>query len=87
MSTSEANDSPEEPREICPYWHQVSADFAAMYPGEGYCTAGCHKRVKVMAGKTLEELCILRYGECEGYQRVLAAEQAKALQNPGSTRQ
>lgn len=66
--------------EMCPYWHQVAADFASMYPAGGYCIAGCHKKVKIMADKTAQELCAMKYGECEGYQRVLDEETAKAKQ-------
>lgn len=86
MSTPDKQAAPEEPLEICPYWHQVSADFAAMYPSAGYCTAGCHQKVKLMAGKTVEDVCVLRYGDCEGYQRVLAEEKAKARQTPDAPR-
>ena len=35
-----------------------------------------------MAGKTLEEVCAMDFSECEGYQRVLAEEEAKARQTP-----
>ena len=72
----------EETPELCPYWHQVSSDFVSVYPAGGYCIAGCHKKVKVMAGKTLEEVCAMDFAECEGYQRVLAGEEAKARQTP-----
>ena len=78
--------SPDETLELCPYWHQVSSDFVSMYPTGGYCIAGCHKKVKVMAGKTLEEVCAMNYGECEGYQRVLAEEEAKERKTPETLR-
>jgi hypothetical protein len=78
--------SPEETPELCPYWHQVASDFVSMYPAGGYCIAGCHKKVKVMAGKTLEEVCAMNYGECEGYQRVLAEEETKDRKTPESLR-
>ena len=76
MSTPEQ--LPEETPPLCPYWQQVSNDFASMYPAGGYCIAGCHKRIKVMAGKTVEQVCAMNFAECEGYQRVLAEEEAKA---------
>ncbi|HSB80306.1 MAG TPA: hypothetical protein VLM91_16115 [Candidatus Methylomirabilis sp.] len=82
MSTPK--DSPGEPVEICPYWHEVANDFASMYPAGGYCIAGCHKRLKVMAGKTIEEVCAMNFAECEGYQRVLAEEEAKKQQEQGT---
>ncbi len=75
MST--AKESPEETAPLCPYWHQVSNDFASMYPAGGYCIAGCHKRIKVMAEKTVDQVCAMNFAECEGYQRVLAEEEAK----------
>jgi len=74
--------SPEETPELCPYWHQVASDFVSVYPAGGYCIAGCHKKIKVMAGKTLQEVCAMEFAECEGYQRVLAEEEAKAGQTP-----
>ncbi len=76
----------EEPANICPYWHQVSADFASMYPGGGYCEAGCHQRIKVMAAKTFDEVCNLRYPGCEGYQRLLTEEETKRRQAPDTAR-
>lgn len=75
MSTPK--ESPEDSPPICPYWHQVSSDFASMYPAGGYCIAGCHKRIKVMAGKTVDQVCAMNFAECEGYQRALAEEEAK----------
>ncbi len=77
---SPTQDPSSEPAEICPYWHEVANDFASMYPAGGYCIAGCHKRVKVMAGKTVEEVCAMNFAECEGYQRVLAEEEARKQQ-------
>lgn len=82
MSTS--NNSSDKPAEVCPYWHQVANDFASMYPAGGYCIAGCHKRIKVMAGKTVEDVCAMNFAECEGYQRLLAEEEAKQRQTPGN---
>ncbi len=76
MSTPK--ESSEETSQICPYWHQIGADFASMYPAGGYCIAGCHKRIKVMAGQTVDQVCAMNFAECEGYQRVLAEEEAKA---------
>ncbi|HYL80076.1 MAG TPA: hypothetical protein VEU07_04635, partial [Candidatus Acidoferrum sp.] len=73
-----------EPNQICPYWHEVVNDFASMYPAGGFCIAGCHKRVKVMAGKTVDEVCAMNFAECEGYQRVLAEEEAKKQQEQGT---
>ena len=73
-------DSSNESDQICPYWHEVANDFASMYPAGGYCIAGCHKRVKVMAGKTVDEVCAMNFAECEGYQRVLAEDEAKKKQ-------
>jgi len=78
--------SPEEAPVLCPYWHQVASDFVSVYPAGGYCTAGCHKKIKVMAGKTLEEVCAMDFSECEGYQRVLAEQEAKTRQTPESRR-
>lgn len=72
--------------EMCPYWHQVSGDFISMYPAGGYCIAGCHKRVKVMAGQTVEQVCAMRFSECEGYQRLLAEEEAAQKARPESLR-
>ena len=73
-----------KPLEICPYWHQVTADFASMYPSGGYCIAGCHERVKVMAGKTVQDLCAMNYGECEGYHRLLNEDEEKERQSQDS---
>lgn len=84
MSAPSKPDPQDEAMDICPYWHQVSTDFTSVYPSGGYCTAGCHQKVKVMAGKTFNELCVLRYGECEGFQRVKGEEQAR--QAPDKTR-
>ncbi len=81
---SSSNESSEKPGEVCPYWHQMTSDFASMYPAGGYCIAGCHKRVKVMAGKTLEEVCAMNFAECEGYHRLLAEEEAKQRQSQGT---
>jgi hypothetical protein len=78
------SDSPDKPAAVCPYWHQVTNDFASMYPAGGYCIAGCHKRVKVMAEKTFDDVCAMNYTECEGYQRLLAEEEAKQRQSAGS---
>jgi hypothetical protein len=86
MASEQEKAGAETPMDICPYWHQVSADFASVYPGGGYCTAGCHQRIKVMAAKTFDEVCLLRYGGCEGYQRVLAAEEAQGPPHPEQTR-
>lgn len=82
MSTT--NDSLDEPVPICPYWHEVASDFVSMYPAGGYCIAGCHKRIKVMAGKTLEDVCAMNFAECEGYQRLLAEDEAKKRQGQES---
>lgn len=30
-----------------------------------------------MAGKTVDQVCAMNFAECEGYQRVLAEEEAK----------
>jgi hypothetical protein len=68
--------------EMCPYWHQVAADFATMYPAGGFCIAGCHQKVKVMAEKTVQEVCAMNFGECEGYQRVLGEDDSKAQKTP-----
>jgi hypothetical protein len=76
----------EEAPDMCPYWHQVASDFASMYPAGGYCIAGCHKKIKIMAGKTLDEVCAIHYNECEGYQRVLAEEKTKEQKTPDSVR-
>ena len=76
MSTPK--ESPEDTPQVCPYWHQVGADFASVYPAGGYCIAGCHKRIKVMAEQTIDQVCAMNFAECEGYQRVLAEEEAKA---------
>lgn len=81
---SPSNDSADKPGEVCPYWHQVTSDFASMYPAGGYCIAGCHKRVKVMSGRTVEDVCAMNYAECEGYQRLLAEEEAKQRQSQGT---
>jgi len=84
--TTTPKDAQAEEPEMCPYWHQVANDFASMYPAGGYCIAGCHKKIKVMAEKTLAEVCAMNYGECEGYQRVLAEEQAKERNAPETLR-
>jgi len=81
---SRLDDPTEKGVEICPYWHQVTNDFAAMYPAGGYCIAGCHKRIKVMAEKTFEDVCAMNFAECEGYQRLLAEEEARQRQNMGT---
>jgi len=78
--------SPEDAVDMCPYWHQMAGDFASMYPSGGYCTAGCHEKVKVMAGKTVEDVCILKYGDCEGYQRVRTEDEAKDRKTPDTRR-
>ena len=85
-SEIEAKHVSEETPEVCPYWHQVASDFVSVYPAGGYCIAGCHKKVKVMAGKTLQEVCAMNYGECEGYQRVLAEEEATERKAPETLR-
>ncbi len=85
-SGARAKSSSEETPVLCPYWHQVASDFVSVYPAGGYCIAGCHKKVKIMAGKTLEEVCAMDFSECEGYQRVLAEKEAKAGQTPESRR-
>ena len=82
MST--LDDPTEKGVEICPYWHQVTNDFAAVYPVGGYCIAGCHKRIKVMAEKTFEDVCAMNFAECEGYQRLLAEEEARQRQSMGT---
>ena len=85
-SEAQPKSSSEEALVLCPYWHQVASDFVSVYPAGGYCIAGCHKKVKVMAGKTLEEVCAMDFSECEGYQRVLAEEEARDRQTPESRR-
>ena len=80
------NESQDDAVDMCPYWHQMAGDFASMYPSGGYCTAGCHEKVKVMAGKTVEDVCILKYGDCEGYQRVRTGEDAKDRKTPETRR-
>ena len=82
MSTP--GDPSEKATEVCPYWHQVTNDFASMYPAGGYCIAGCHKRIKVMAEKTFEDVCAMNFAECEGYHRLLAEEEAKQRQTLGT---
>jgi hypothetical protein len=57
-----------------------------MYPAGGFCIAGCHKKVKVMADKTVQEVCAMNFGECEGYQRVLAEDEAKEQNAPVTAR-
>jgi hypothetical protein len=86
VATPAESEKADESGEICPYWHQMGADFASMYPSGGYCVAGCHQKVKVMAGKTVEDVCLLRYGDCEGYQRVLAEQAAKERETPSTRR-
>jgi hypothetical protein len=82
---SESKSSPDQAHgEMCPYWHQVTADFASMYPSGGYCIAGCHKRIKVMAAKTVQEVCAMNFAECEGFHRLLAEEEAKGRQTLGT---
>jgi len=76
VATEAEGRKPEEKGGICPYWHQLGADFTSMYPNGGYCVAGCHEKVKLMAGKTIEEFCLLHHGDCAGYQRLLAAQRA-----------
>jgi len=83
MSDSQPSQDKEH-AEMCPYWHQVAADFASMYPSGGYCIAGCHQRVKVMADKTVQDVCAMNYGECEGYQRLLDEDEEKERQSQGS---
>ena len=39
-----------------------------------------------MAGKTVEDLCLLNYEGCEGYRRVRAEEEEKADQRPETLR-
>jgi hypothetical protein len=78
--------SGEHTAEMCPYWHQVAGDFVSMYPAGGYCVAGCHKRVKVMAQQTVEQVCAMRFAACEGYQRLLAEEEAREKATPESFR-
>ena len=84
--SQESTEPTSQADEMCPYWHQVAADFASMYPAGGFCIAGCHKKVKIMADKTVQEVCAMKYGECEGYQRVLSEEATKAKQQPDSVR-
>ncbi len=79
-----AQHTPDKPAGLCPYWHQVASDFASMYPAGGYCIAGCHKRIKLMAGKTFDEVCAMNFAECEGYHRLLAEEEAKQRQSLGT---
>ena len=83
---AETKSRQEEAPDMCPYWHQVASDFASMYPAGGYCIAGCHKKIKVMAGKTVEDVCILKYGDCEGYQRVRTEDEAKDRKTPDTRR-
>ena len=83
---SPSKPSPDTPAEICPYWHEVAADFVSMYPAGGYCIAGCHKRIKVMAEKTFNDVCAMNFAECEGYHRLLAEEEARERQTPGTLR-
>jgi len=80
------NNRAEDGTPLCPYWHEVSADFISMYPAAGYCIAGCQGRVKVMAQQTLEQVCAMNFAECEGYQRVLAEEEANAAARPETLR-
>jgi hypothetical protein len=82
MSTS--SHPSDKSAEVCPYWRQVTNDFASMYPAGGYCIAGCHKRIKIMAEKTFEEVCAMNFAECEGYHRLLAEEEAKQRQTQGT---
>jgi len=77
-------DSSDKPAGVCPYWHQVTNDFASIYPAGGYCIAGCRKRIKVMAEKTSDDVYAVNYAEREGYQRLLAQEGAKQRQALGS---
>jgi hypothetical protein len=84
VTMSPSSDSSDKPAEVCPYWHQVANDFASMYPAGGYCIAGCQKRIKVMAGKTVEDVCAMNFAECEGYHRLLAEEEAQQRQTPGN---
>jgi hypothetical protein len=72
--------------EMCPYWHEIAGDFMAMYPAGGYCIAGCHKRVKVMANSTVERVCAMHFSECEGYQRLLAEDDALEQGRPRTLR-
>jgi hypothetical protein len=83
MSDPKASQESEKP-EICPYWHQVTADFTSMYPSGGYCIAGCHQRVKVMADKTVQDLCAMNFGECEGYNRLLNEDEESEHQSQDS---
>ena len=82
MST--LGDPAEKKAEVCPYWHQVTNDFTSVYPAGGYCIAGCHMRIKVMAEKTFEDVCAMNFAECEGYHRLLAEEEARQRQSMGT---
>ncbi len=73
---------PRESVEMCPYWHQVTSDFMSVYPAAGYCMGGCRKPVKIMASATVERVCAMRYCECEGYQRLVAEEEARHAERP-----
>jgi len=84
---SGAQNAPEaQDPQICPYCHQVVADFASLYPAGSYCAGGSDKRVKVMAQKTVDEICAKHFTECEGYQRLRAEEEARAKATPDSLR-
>jgi hypothetical protein len=37
-----------------------------------------------MAEKTFDDVCAMNYAECEGYQRLLAEEEAKQCRGAGS---
>jgi hypothetical protein len=37
-----------------------------------------------MADKTLHDVCAMNFAECEGYQRLLAEEEAKVRRNSGT---
>ena len=83
---SAAASSPEKPGDICPYWHEVTADFVSMYPAGGYCIAGCHKRIKVMGERTFNEVCAMNFAECEGYHRLLLEEETRERRTPETFR-
>jgi hypothetical protein len=39
-----------------------------------------------MAQKTVEQVCAMRFSECEGYQRLLAEDETREKDRPASLR-
>ena len=54
---------------MCPFWHELAADFIVMYPDRGYCTGAGHGKPRFPSRFTAQQYCAGNFKLCDGFRR------------------